>query len=61
MAATSYFEMREPNDRWRGRQPPADTLLYLEPSGFGLLVRAPDGERVVIRLGPTGDDTAVDG
>jgi hypothetical protein len=34
--------------------------VYLEPSGFGLLVRAPDGERVVIRLGPDREDTAAD-
>jgi hypothetical protein len=60
MGRSYYFEMHEPTDRWRGRQPPAEKLVYLEPSGFGLLVRAPDGERVVIRLGPDREDTAAD-
>jgi hypothetical protein len=50
---TSYcVEMREPTDRWRGHQPPAERLVYLPPKGFGLIVQAPNGDRVVIRLGP---------
>jgi hypothetical protein len=61
IGSTYHFEMRERTDRWRGRQPLAEKLVYLNPSAFGLLVRAPDGEHVVIRLGPDREDTAADG
>jgi hypothetical protein len=48
----SNFEMAEPPDPWRGRQPKFDKLVMRDASHFFLVAKLPSGEPVLMQLGP---------
>jgi hypothetical protein len=46
------MEMREPDDRRRGRQPKYESLVMLADERFVLTLRLPSGEVIDVPLGP---------
>ena len=46
------MEMREPDDRRRGRQPKYESLVMLDDDRFALTARLPSGETVEVPIGP---------
>jgi hypothetical protein len=47
----SWFEIRESDDPWRGRQPKYERIVRLAPGGFGLATKLPSGKPITVRLG----------
>lgn len=48
----AWFERRDPDDPWGGRQPKFDRLVMHAADRFALAGRLASGERVEVPLGP---------
>jgi hypothetical protein len=45
-----WFEIRDKNDPWGGRQPRYECLVKIAPGRLGLVTSLPSGERITVPL-----------